>query len=267
MIDSILFAVAATAVQSAESYKQKKRVSRQELEEAIRLHGMWLADMNSGQRCVFGGRDLSGLQFRSRSGGPTDLSGADFGQADLSGTEADDILVHHCNFNGAKFDGSQRRRPVFANADMRRASAKGTLGRRGSARRSPADFSHAVLNDADLSEARMCGQFCGTDLVRASLVKADLSLSDFLGPVRYEMNFSRANLRGASLKNCHISSASFSKADCSDVDFSGSVLSDVITKDRNLLGTVFSKTEFERPVFSLHQIEDFELRKVMTEGI
>jgi uncharacterized protein YjbI with pentapeptide repeats len=54
--------------------------------------------------------------------------------------------------------------------------------------RPPADFSHAVLHDADLTEARICGSFRGTKLTRASLVRANLSLSDFLGPLHYEMS-------------------------------------------------------------------------------
>ena len=56
---------------------------------------------------MFGGRDLSGLQFGVLGGAPIDLNGADFAGADLSGTDADDILVHHCNFNGARFDESR----------------------------------------------------------------------------------------------------------------------------------------------------------------
>ena len=104
---NILFAAAAlaTASQYAEGHTRGKPVSQQELDEVIRLHDMWLTDINTGQRCMFGGRDLSGLQFGVLSGGPVDLNGADFTQADLSGTEADDILVHHCSFNGAKLDG------------------------------------------------------------------------------------------------------------------------------------------------------------------
>jgi uncharacterized protein YjbI with pentapeptide repeats len=88
---------------------------------------VWLEDINSEQRCVLQGRDLSGLRFGVLGGESINLSGADFAQADLSGTEADDILVHHCNFNGAKFDGSHWRQPVFAYADMRRISATGRL--------------------------------------------------------------------------------------------------------------------------------------------
>jgi hypothetical protein len=59
---SIIFATAAVAVatsRSALGHKQGQRVSQQELDEAIRLHGMWLANMNTEQRCMFGGRNLS----------------------------------------------------------------------------------------------------------------------------------------------------------------------------------------------------------------
>jgi uncharacterized protein YjbI with pentapeptide repeats len=260
---NILFAAAALATTSqyAEGHTREKPVSQQELDEAIWLHGMWLADMTSGQRCTLGGRDLSGLRFGVLGGGPVDLNGADFAQADLSRTEADDVLVHHCSFNGAKFDDCRWRQPVFAFADMRRVSAKraewGTPALRGSPQRSLADFSHAVLNSADLSEARICGYFYGTKLVGAFLVQADLSFSDFLGPKRYEMTtFSGAHLIGAKLRHCRISSASFFNADCSETDFSHSVFSDVRMKGCNLSCASFHGTEIEQTMFSPDQIRD-----------
>src|ERR1035437_8791860 len=257
---NILFAAAALATrsQSAQAYKQRERVSQQELDEAILLHGTWLADRNRGKRCMFGGRDLSGLQDGVLSGGPVDLNGADFTQADLSGTEADDILVHHCSFNGATFDGCRWRHPVFSFSDMRRASDRrvkwGTPGRRGSAERSLADFSHAVLHYADLLEARICGYFYGTKLRDASLVRADLSLSDFLGPKHYETSFSGAQLRGAKLHHCRISSASFFNADCSRVDFSRTVFSDVRMKGCNLSRASVHGAELEQTMFSPDQM-------------
>jgi uncharacterized protein YjbI with pentapeptide repeats len=255
---------------TAAGYDQN-RVSQIELDEAIRLHGIWLADKNSGQRCIFGGRDLSGLRFGALGGGPIDLNGADFAMADLSGTEADDILVHHCSFNGANLGDSHWRRPTFAFADMRRASAKkaiwGTPARRGSTKRFPADFSHTVLNDADLSEARICGYFYGAKLARVSMVRANFSFSDFLGPIHHEMTFARANLSKAKLRHCHVSSVNLSNADCSRVDFSRTVFSDLIVKDCNFGGAVFRGTEFERAVFSPHHIQDLELRRVMTSAV
>ena len=243
---NILFATAAVAVatsQSALGRKQGQRVSQQELDEAIRLHGMWLADMNTGQRCTFGGRDLSGLQFGILDGPAIDLNGADFAQADLSGTEADEILVHHCSFNGARFDGCHWRQPVFAFADLRRISAKqvvwGVPGPRSSLEPPRADFSHAVLRDANLTEARIYGYFYGAKLVGASLVQADLSHSNFLGPKHYEMTFSRAKMRDAKLRHCQISSATFFNADCSEVDFSHTDFWDVRMKGCNLRGACF----------------------------
>ena len=155
---------------------------------------------------------------------------------------------------------SRWRQPVFAFADMRRASAKGvewgTPGRRGAPQRSLADFSHAVLHNSDLSEARICGYFYGTKLRDASLVRADLSLSDFLGPKHYEMSFSGAHLIGAKLRYCRISSASFFNADCSETDFSHSVFSDVRMNGCNLSRASFHGAELEQTMFSLDQMRD-----------
>ena len=61
--------------------RQGRRVSEQELKEAIRLHSIWLSDITAGQRRMFGGRDLSGLQFGVLGGAPIDLNGADFAGA------------------------------------------------------------------------------------------------------------------------------------------------------------------------------------------
>lgn len=268
---NVLLAAAASAslLQSAKSQTLKKRVCQAELNEAIRLHGVWLANLNGGRRCTFAGSDLSGLRFGVLGGPAVDLNGADFAQADLSGTEADNILVHHCSFNGAIFDRCHWRQPVFAFADIRRASAKrviwGTPGRRGSTKRSPGDFCHTILCDADLTEARICGHFYGAKLARTSLVRAVLSLSDFIGPLHYEMTFSQANLSGARLRHCHISSASFYNADCSGVDFSCSVFSEVRMKNCNLTGAILQGAEFERAVFSTYP--DTELQRTMIGGV
>lgn len=115
---------APDASRSALGYEKPTRVLQSELDEAIDLHDRWLSDNKVGQRCTFAYRDLSGLLIGGPNGVPVNLSGADFTQADLSGTEAYDIWVPHCSFNGATFDGCRWRKPVFAYSDMRRASAK-----------------------------------------------------------------------------------------------------------------------------------------------
>jgi uncharacterized protein YjbI with pentapeptide repeats len=236
------------------------RVTQHELNEAIRLHGMWIADINSGKRCVFSGRDLSGLKFGVLGGETINLSGADFTQADLSGTEADDLLVHQSGFNGAKFDDCHWRQPVFAFADMRRASARrvilGTPGHRKPLEAPRADFSHAVLNDADLTDATISAYFYGTKLGGARLVRADLSHSDFLGPTHHQMSFAGANLTCAKLRDCRISSASFYHADCSGIDFSRAVFSDVRMKGCSLSGACFREAVIEQTIFSPEQRRD-----------
>jgi uncharacterized protein YjbI with pentapeptide repeats len=183
----ILFAAGATVTAGIHPApaREGKRVSQPELDEAIRLHAMWLANVNDGRRCMFAGRDLSGLRFGNQGGPPVGLSGADFTQADLSETQADDILIDHCSFNGANFDNCYWRQPVFAFADLRRASAKqvtwGMPNPRDPLVPPRADFSHAALHDADLTGATISGFFHGTKMFCTRLCQADLSYSAHSG--------------------------------------------------------------------------------------
>jgi uncharacterized protein YjbI with pentapeptide repeats len=243
-------ATATTGLQPAQARAQNKRVSQSELDEAIRLHAMWLANFNDGQRCKFNGCDLSGLRFGNRGDPPIDLNGADFTQADLTGTEAYDILFHHCSFNGAKFDNCHWRQPVFAFADLRRASAKqvtwGMPDPRDPLDPPRADFSHAALHDADLRQAKISGFFSGTKFFGACLCHADLSFSTFFGSKFCETTFTGANMIGATLRYCQFLSARFYNSNCNEVDFSHSDFSDVRMEGCNLSGTCFSKATFER---------------------
>jgi len=261
--DFLLAAAAVTTLGLKPAPRERARVTQEELNEAIRLHEMWLADINSGQRGMFGGRDLSGLEFGALGGPPVNLTGADFVQSDLSGTQADDILAHHCNFNGAKFDACRWLQPAFAFSDMRRASAKFAKWGNSTACKSTmhpqADLRHAVLTGADLTGARICGYFYGTKLGDSALMRADFSNSDFLGPSHYEMSFAGANLSDAKLSDCRISSASFFRADCSRADFSRTVFSDVRMKGCDLSGACFQEAEIEHLMLSSDQMNQANL--------
>jgi uncharacterized protein YjbI with pentapeptide repeats len=243
-------ATATSGLQPQPALAQNKRVSQSELDKAILLHAMWLANINDGQRCIFNGRDLAGLRFGNQGGPPVSLSGADFTQADLSETQADDILIDHCSFNGAKFDNCHWRQPVFAFADLRRASAKqvtwGMPDPRDPLEPPRADFSHAALHEVDLTEAKISGFFSGTKLFGACLCHADLSYSTFFGPKFCETTFTGAQMIGAKLRYCQISSARFYNSNCTEVDFSHSDFSDVRMEGCNLSGTCFSNATFER---------------------
>jgi uncharacterized protein YjbI with pentapeptide repeats len=259
-------ALATATSKPAQSATNGDRVSQDELDEAILLHSMWRADMDSGCRCMFAARDLSGLKFVGGSS-PVDLSGADFTRADLSATVAGHILVHHSSFNGAKLDASRWKHPVFAYADMRRVSAKGAKwgapGDRDSTDRITADFRHTTLKNADLTGAQICGFFYGSNMGNSSLVEADLSFGDFIGPNCYfDMNFAGARLRGAKLRHCRISQASFLNADCCDADFLGSQFSGVNMDGCRLTGANFKGVEIDRTVFSLDQMQKTDLSEV-----
>ncbi|WP_172842776.1 pentapeptide repeat-containing protein [Bradyrhizobium erythrophlei] len=188
----------------------------------------------------------------------------DFSQADLSATEADRILLQHSSFNGAKFDGCRWTRPVFAHADMARISTKavewGTPGDRDSDDRVAADFSHARLTHADLTKAQICGFFYGSDLRNTSLVEADLSFSDFVGPnFSFDMSFGGARMRGAKLRHCRISNASFYSSDCRNTDFFGTQFSDVSVDGCDLSHAHFENAEIELTMFSPDQMQQAEL--------
>jgi uncharacterized protein YjbI with pentapeptide repeats len=191
--------VAASTSQYAQPAEAAGRVYQDEFDEAVRLHGMWLTDIASGCRCTFAGRDLSGLKLSTEGDQLTNLSGADFSQADLSATEADKISVEHCNFHGATLDGSRWRRPVFAYADMRRISAKGAKwgvpSEIDSGDRAVADLTHTVLSNSDLTEAQICGFFYGSRLDETLLVEADLSFSNLIGPCELTFGLSLSHAR------------------------------------------------------------------------
>ena len=51
-------ALAAAPLISTRGGAAQNRVSQNELDEAIGLHGLWLEDATKGRRCVFGGRNL-----------------------------------------------------------------------------------------------------------------------------------------------------------------------------------------------------------------
>jgi uncharacterized protein YjbI with pentapeptide repeats len=111
---------------------------------------------------------------------------------------------------------------------------------------------------------RLCGYFYGTRLGEASLVQADLSFSDFIGPkYDFEMSFSGAQLGGAKLRHCKMSSASFHNADCSKVDFSRTIFRDVQMKGCNLSRARFEQAEVERTIFSPDQMREADLARVL----
>ena len=62
---------------------------KKELEEVLRLHGMWLRSENGGKRAVLRGADLQGADLRGADLQGADLRGADLQDANLRGANID----------------------------------------------------------------------------------------------------------------------------------------------------------------------------------
>lgn len=62
----------------------RRRVTQDELDEAIALHRLWLEDRTRGRRVNFASCDLSGLDFGFSAQGQVVLRNADFTGADLN---------------------------------------------------------------------------------------------------------------------------------------------------------------------------------------
>jgi uncharacterized protein YjbI with pentapeptide repeats len=102
-----------------------------QINEIVRLHGLWLAGINGGVRADLSGANLS----------YADLSGANLRGADLSGAN-----LSNANLRGADLSGANLSNADLSYADLSYADLSG-------ADLSGADLSGANLSNADLSGA------------------------------------------------------------------------------------------------------------------
>ena len=87
------------------------KVTQEEVNEAVRLHGLWLKDSRAGERANFSNKNLSGLDF----------SGADLRNASLSGAYLIDV-----NLNNADLSGANLMDADFIGADLSGANLRRT---------------------------------------------------------------------------------------------------------------------------------------------
>jgi uncharacterized protein YjbI with pentapeptide repeats len=152
----------------------------------------------------------------------TDFSGADFSGAHLTGSNFLKPKLDGVNFTGAKaesvnFIEASCEKAVFKNADLTNARFVKNANLKG------ADFSGAVLDNANLMDA---------DLAGASFVKASLNSA----------NLMKANLNHADLTGITARKASFMKADLSDAKMIGANLMEANLKSAQLVRTDFRMT-------------------------
>ena len=138
-----------------------RRYAGEELAEALRLHGLWLAGPPAaGRRANLGGADLGGADLRDADLRDADLRNANLRDADLRGAN-----LRGADLRGADLEGADLRDADLEGADLR-----------------DADLRDANLRDADLRDANLRRAVLGgADLGGADLGGADLGGADLEG--------------------------------------------------------------------------------------
>ena len=127
-----------------------RSISKEELNNILEKHKMWLDNKPGGERA-----DLYNA----------DLSGANLSEADLSGANLYEANLYEANLYKADLSGAK-----LSEANLIRANLIG-------AKLYEADLSEAYINGADLSEANLSRAY----LYKANLYNADLSGADLSG--------------------------------------------------------------------------------------
>lgn len=145
-----------------------RSISKEELNNILEKHKMWLDNKPGGERADLYKADLSGA----------DLSGADLYKVNLRGAN-----LHRANLSEANLGGANLHESGLIRANL--------IG----AKLYEADLSEAYLNGADLSEA---------NLSRAYLYKADLLYANLRGANLSGANLSGSDLREANLSEAKL---------------------------------------------------------------
>ena len=127
-----------------------RSISKEELNNILEKHKMWLDNKPGGERA-----DLYNA----------DLSGANLSEADLSGANLYEANLYKADLYKADLSGAK-----LSEANLIRANLIG-------AKLYEADLSGAYINEADLSEANLSRAY----LYKANLYNADLSGADLSG--------------------------------------------------------------------------------------
>ena len=154
-----------------------------ELNEVLRLHGMWLRHDVGGQRA-----DLRGANLRGAN-----LDGANLDGADLEGANLRGASLDGADLEGAYLGGADLRRASLRRADLEGANLEG-------ARLEGANLSGADLRRADLRWAELLGAY----LEGADIRWADLEGANLRWACLFEANLLGANLEGANLRGAYV---------------------------------------------------------------
>jgi hypothetical protein len=105
----------------------RRRVTQDELNDAIALHRLWLEERIRGRRADFASCNLSGLDFGFGVRDQAVLRNAEFTDADLNGIGGNDVNFHHASLQYADLAGSHLKAPVFSNAVLNGADCRNAV--------------------------------------------------------------------------------------------------------------------------------------------
>lgn len=208
-------------------HARRRRVTQAELDRAIFRHERWFEDSSTGERAVFSHCDLSCLNFSRDYDALVNLAGADFTEADLSGTSGGLISFIRTSLHGARLSWSSYQEPSFSGASLRSAQCDNAVwGSLRSTSYPPADepterkasFFQTYATNSNFENARLDGLFVGTSFVCANLIGTDFTGSWFINE---PTTFWSADLTRARFTQARISTARFNRANCRNTDFSG----------------------------------------------
>jgi uncharacterized protein YjbI with pentapeptide repeats len=211
----------------------RRRITQDELDDAIAQHARWLDGRKLGRRAKFWSCDLSGLDLGANNPNQVLLRGADFTEADLRGMHGNDVNFHHASLQYADLSHSHLKAPVFSGANLDNADCSNVVWgwptsdsklRAGTVLPSDqAVFMGARLSGVIFDEARVRGYFNGCSLTGASMQLADFSQSKFAGNESLN-RFAQARLIGTKFHFATITSALFNNAVVEGADFLGADL-------------------------------------------
>ena len=186
-----------------------KEISKDELNQILDDHYLWLKDHKDGKRADLRGRCLESF----------DLSGKDLSQADLRGAS-----FRKCNLKGVDFTKADLR-----DADLTMANL--TVAKLDYADLRDADIPHAHLDEVSAEKARFVGCLLwDTSFLNAKLIHADFYLTRLC-----DCSFYQADLTGADLFWTDIDDADFTEANLTDVHLVGAANSFWATFDRAIM--------------------------------
>lgn len=218
-----------------------RKVSQDELTNAIADHAAWLEDGEQGQRAVFSNCDLSGLDFGSDVDSLINLRGADFSGSDMTGVTGRDVSFLRAAFHGTILSCSRFEQVIFSYASLRRARCDNVVwgwdhvSLNQPVRVEPgyaSDFQHTDAGMADFTQAKIRGFFWESCFTGARLTGADFSYSQFCGVGFSETTFHAAELTSAKFRCTKLSHVKFSRANCAEIDFANADIGPRVRFDR-----------------------------------